>query len=151
MRHARFSRRSLVKGGAMLAASMTLPLGRVLAQAAAELPAIPIPPAITAAERLQRMAKARALMGKHGIGAIIVEAGPSLDHKSIWIRVRDDGGGIAPDLQDRVFEPWVTGKDAGTGLGLPIAKKLCEAHGGTLEVERTGPSGTSMLITLPDA
>ncbi|MGZ3456243.1 MAG: ATP-binding protein [Polyangiales bacterium] len=79
-----------------------------------------------------------------------LEAGPSLDHKSVWIRVRDDGPGIDPDMRERVFDPWVTGKDAGTGLGLPIAKKLCEAHGGTLEIESTGPNGTSMLITLPD-
>jgi Xaa-Pro dipeptidase len=59
---------------------MTLSLDRVLAQAAAELPSIPIPPPISTAERLQRLAKARALMAKHGIGAIIVEAGPSLDY-----------------------------------------------------------------------
>jgi Xaa-Pro dipeptidase len=59
---------------------MTLPIGRVAAQAAAELPSISIPSPITTAERLQRIAKARALMAQHGIGAIIVEAGPSLDY-----------------------------------------------------------------------
>jgi Xaa-Pro dipeptidase len=59
---------------------MTLPLGRVMAQAAAELPTIPIPPPISSAERLARLAKARALMGSHGIGAIIVEPGASLDY-----------------------------------------------------------------------
>jgi signal transduction histidine kinase len=65
------------------------------------------------------------------------------------VRVIDRGGGIDPAIGARVFDPWVTGKDAGTGLGLPIARKLCEAHGGTLEIERTGPDGTAMLITLP--
>jgi Xaa-Pro dipeptidase len=59
---------------------MTLPLERVFGQTAAELPTIPIPPPISTAERLQRLAKARALMAKHGIGSIIVEAGPSLDY-----------------------------------------------------------------------
>ena len=59
---------------------MTLPLGRVMAQAAAELPTIPIPPPISSAERLARLAKARALMASHGIGAIIVEPGASLDY-----------------------------------------------------------------------
>jgi Xaa-Pro dipeptidase len=73
-------RRSLLKGGAALAATMTLSLDRVVAQAAAELPSIPLPPPISTAERLKRLAKARALMSKHGIGAIIVEAGPSLDY-----------------------------------------------------------------------
>ncbi|MES2136234.1 MAG: aminopeptidase P family N-terminal domain-containing protein, partial [Pseudomonadota bacterium] len=80
MMHARIARRSLLGGGVALAASMTLPLGRVFAEASAELPAIPIPPPITSAERLQRVARARELMRKAGIGAVLVEAGPSLDY-----------------------------------------------------------------------
>jgi len=59
---------------------MTLPLERVLAQAADELPSIPIPPPIGSAERLQRIARAKALMARHGIDAIIVEPGASLDY-----------------------------------------------------------------------
>ncbi len=80
MIHARIDRRKLLAGGGALAASMTLPLGRVMAQAAAELPTIPIPPPITSAERLQRLAKARTLMQQNGIGSVIVESGPSLDY-----------------------------------------------------------------------
>ena len=57
-----------------------MPLSRLAAQAAVELPSIPIPPPIAQAERLQRLAKARALMARHGIGAIIVEPGASLDY-----------------------------------------------------------------------
>jgi Xaa-Pro dipeptidase len=80
MMHSLIGRRTLLTGGAALAASMTLPLARVFAQAAAELPTIPIPPAITTEERLRRITKARTLMRGHGIGAIIVESGPSLDY-----------------------------------------------------------------------
>jgi Xaa-Pro dipeptidase len=76
----RMARRSLLKGGAAVAAFGALPIERVFAQAAAELPSIPIPPPITTAERLQRIAKARALMAQQGIGSIVVEAGPSLDY-----------------------------------------------------------------------
>ena len=57
-----------------------MPLSRVLAQAAAELPSVAIPPPITTAERLQRLAKARGLMARNGIDAIIVEPGASLDY-----------------------------------------------------------------------
>ena len=64
----------------LAAAATTVPLGRVVAQAAAELPSIPIPEPISTAERLNRLAKARSLMQRHGIGAIIVESGPSLDY-----------------------------------------------------------------------
>jgi Xaa-Pro dipeptidase len=76
----RIPRRKVLQGAGALAAAMTLPIGRVIAEAAAELPSIPIPPPITSAERLQRIAKAKRLMRRHGIGAIIVESGPSLDY-----------------------------------------------------------------------
>lgn len=78
-----------------------------------------------------------------------VEAGRSLDGGAAWIRVADHGPGIDPSLREKLFEPWVTGKDAGTGLGLGIARKLCLAHGGSLEVEKTSSDGTAMLVTLP--
>ena len=80
MLHAPIRRRHLLQGAGALAAALTLPLERVMAQAADELPKIPIPPSIGQAERLQRIAKARALMSANGIGAIIVEPGASLDH-----------------------------------------------------------------------
>ena len=79
MMQSRVARRDLIKSGA-LAAAMTLPLGRVMAQAASELPAIPLPPPISAGERLQRLVRARELMRRNGIGAVLVESGPSLDY-----------------------------------------------------------------------
>lgn len=78
-----------------------------------------------------------------------IDGGTSLDGAAAWIRVADRGPGIAPSVRDRLFEPWVTGKDAGTGLGLGIARKLCAAHGGSLDVERTSAEGTAMLMTIP--
>jgi Xaa-Pro dipeptidase len=79
MLQARIGRRTLLQGGALVAA-MTLPIGRVMAQASAELPKIALPPPITTAERLQRLANARELMRRNRLDAIIVEAGPSLDY-----------------------------------------------------------------------
>ena len=73
-------RRTFLKTGGALGVSVMLPVERLAAQAAAELPTIPIPPPITTAERLQRVAKARSLMARHGIDAIIVEPGASLDY-----------------------------------------------------------------------
>ena len=73
-------RRNFFTGAGAFAATMTLPMSRVNAQAAAELKPIPIPPAITQAQRLSRLARARALMATNGIGAIIVEPGASLDY-----------------------------------------------------------------------
>jgi signal transduction histidine kinase len=78
-----------------------------------------------------------------------IEAGTSFDRNDVWMRVSDRGAGIDEELRERMFEPWVTTKASGNGLGMAIARKLCEAHGGRLELEKTGPNGTSMLVTLP--
>ena len=68
-----------MKNACALAATMTLPLDRVFAKAAAELPKIPLPPPISTEERVRRLARARELMQAAGIGAVLVESGPSLD------------------------------------------------------------------------
>jgi len=73
-------RRSFIMGAAATTAALTVPLQRVMAAAAEELKPIPSPPPISQAERLQRMAGARELMQKAGIGAVVVEAGSSLDY-----------------------------------------------------------------------
>jgi Xaa-Pro dipeptidase len=73
-------RRSFLSGAAAMSAAMALPLERLFAAAAEELAPIPIPAPISSAERLERISKARSLMAASGIGAIIIESGPSLDY-----------------------------------------------------------------------
>ena len=73
-------RRSFLTGAGAATAAMTLPFDPVTAAAAEALKPIPIPPPISSGERLERIAKAKRLMQQHGIGAIIVESGPSLDY-----------------------------------------------------------------------
>jgi len=73
-------RRSFLTGAAAATAAMTLPFDPATAAAAESLKPIPIPPPISSGERLERIAKAKRLMQQHGIGAIIVESGPSLDY-----------------------------------------------------------------------
>ena len=77
------SRRAMLGGGMALAAGALLGHGTsawAAVQGATELKPVPIPPPITAAERVARMRKARDLMRHHGIGAALVESGPSLDY-----------------------------------------------------------------------
>lgn len=64
------------------------------------------------------------------------------------IEIEDDGPGIAPELQDSVFYPLVTGRPDGTGLGLPLAQELLSRHGGLIEFE-TRPGQTIFLIRIP--
>ena len=73
-------RRSFLTGTAAFAAVMTVPMSRVIAAAAEALKPVTLPPSISQAERLQRMAKARQLMQQNGIGSVIVESGSSLDY-----------------------------------------------------------------------
>ncbi|MBL8920290.1 MAG: HAMP domain-containing histidine kinase [Myxococcaceae bacterium] len=70
------------------------------------------------------------------------------DHGAL--EVHDEGPGIAADLQARVFEPFFTTREKGTGLGLPLARKLVEANGGTLSLE-SQPGRTVFRLTVPRA
>ena len=63
--------------------------------------------------------------------------------------VEDTGQGIAPDLLPTIFEPYVTTKVKGMGLGLAIARKIVEGHGGRIDVASRSGKGTSFAITLP--
>jgi len=121
MMDARIARRTLLKTGAM-AAAMTLPLERVMAQAAAELPAIPLPPQISSAERMQRLRKARDLMRANGIGAVLVESGPSLDYLTgiqWWRSERLTGVVIPAEGEPIVVTPFFESPSIKEMLGVP--------------------------------
>ena len=65
--------------------------------------------------------------------------GPAPAPGQLLIDVHDDGPGIAPEVQAHLFEPFFTTEAQGTGLGLYIARELCEGNGARLEyVEDTG-------------
>jgi two-component system nitrogen regulation sensor histidine kinase NtrY len=65
------------------------------------------------------------------------------------VTVADTGSGMNPDVLDRIFEPHFSTKAAGTGLGLPITKKIVEDHGGTIRVRSEAGRGTTIFIELP--
>lgn len=67
------------------------------------------------------------------------------------IHVIDTGPGIAPDVLARIFQPYFTTRSGGSGLGLPTARRLIEAHGGRLEVESELGKGTDFAVVLPSA
>jgi len=80
-----------------------------------------------------------------------VEFETSVDDETLTIRVRDDGGGIPNGAVRTVFDPFFTtkGPGKGTGLGLFVSRGIIEGIGGILELERTGPDGTTFSIRLP--
>ncbi len=66
------------------------------------------------------------------------------------IRVADDGAGVPPDQLPRIFEPRFSTTTSGSGLGLPIVRRLVEGWGGTVDVESEVGRGTAATVTLPD-
>jgi len=72
------------------------------------------------------------------------------DQGSVRILIRDNGPGLTPEQKRRVFEPFFTTKAKGTGLGMAIAQRIVETHGGAISVEDEGP-GATILIVLPQA
>jgi signal transduction histidine kinase len=70
--------------------------------------------------------------------------------RCVEIFISDKGPGIPEHLRDRIFEPFVSfGKENGTGLGLTIAQKITEEHGGSLTLANSSPGGTTFKIVLP--
>lgn len=73
------------------------------------------------------------------------------DTGAAWvIRVSDTGPGLPPKAREYLFQPFQGGaRKGGSGLGLVIAQDLIRSHGGSLDLESTGPEGTIFVITLP--
>ena len=84
-------------------------------------------------------------MGGQGRIRVNVQGGES------WCLVAftDHGPGIPPDVRDKIFTPFFTTKARGSGLGLPTAKRLVEAHNGQILVECPAAGGTTVTVKLP--
>jgi len=88
-----------------------------------------------------------AAQAMNGTGAIRV--GIARDGGSWTISVADTGPGMPPEVKAKVFEPFFTTRSRGTGLGLPIARRVVEAHGGTIAVDTPASGGTVVSMSLP--
>jgi signal transduction histidine kinase len=78
-----------------------------------------------------------------------VEDGPA--GPGLVLAVEDDGPGLPPGLGDRIFEPFVSTKETGLGLGLSICRRIVESHGGTLTAADRPGGGAAFTVRLPAA
>jgi signal transduction histidine kinase len=78
-----------------------------------------------------------------------VQENPPETSPAIIVDVLDDGPGIPAELRDRIFNPFFTTKTTGSGLGLPIVRKIIDAHDGRIDVSSEPGSGTRFRVTLP--
>jgi signal transduction histidine kinase len=81
--------------------------------------------------------------------AIVLGQAPRGDAPFVMIDVSDTGGGIPAELAPRIFDSFLSGRPGGTGLGLAIAKRILESHHGDITLVATGPTGTTLRLSLP--
>lgn len=93
-------------------------------------------------------AKINGAHAMEGRGRIEV-AVDAVDATTCQIAFSDDGPGIPADVRDKIFTPFFTTKARGSGLGLPTAKRLVEAHNGEIVIDCPAAGGTTVVVRLP--
>ena len=111
----------------------------------ADLPALEVDPVRIRQVLLNLITNALRHTPAEGVVTVQVQPQP----QRMLIRVRDTGSGIAPEDLPRLFERFQKGSDSrGSGLGLPIARKLVLAHGGDIGIESAPGQGTEVTVSL---
>jgi two-component system sensor histidine kinase HydH len=77
------------------------------------------------------------------------ESAPPSGGRELVLRVEDEGGGLPPGLGERIFEPFVSTKETGLGLGLSICRRIVDAHGGRIGAEPRPAGGAVFTVRLP--
>jgi len=89
-----------------------------------------------------------AFAAQDGKGTVKVATG--VGKEGVWVSVSDAGAGVDAKVKENLFQPFVTTKPRGLGLGLALAKKLLAANGGSADYE-SGPKGSTFRLILPKA
>jgi signal transduction histidine kinase len=90
-----------------------------------------------------------AIEASHRGGKVTITV--TVEYAELMIIIKDSGTGMNKEMLDHLFEPFYTTKSGGTGLGMPIAKKIFEEHGGSLQISSKLESGTEATARLPSS
>jgi two-component system, NtrC family, sensor histidine kinase HydH len=96
---------------------------------------------------LNLLNNAREAVGEDGRIDVTIQS----DHESVIIEVADNGPGVAASDRNRIFEPFFSTKELGTGLGLPLVRRFIEEAGGTIEYVERDSGGACFRLTLQEA
>lgn len=78
-----------------------------------------------------------------------VALGENLAGSEIWLRISDNGLGMDEQTRERIFDPFFTSREEGTGLGLALCRKIVDEHGGRIEVDSEPGEGTEFVLSFP--
>ncbi|MBU0483313.1 MAG: sensor histidine kinase [Proteobacteria bacterium] len=78
-----------------------------------------------------------------------IEIEVRVEGKGLVVEIADNGPGVAPTERENIFKPFVSGKEQGTGLGLPISSKIVESYGGEIRLAESRLGGASFAVFLP--
>jgi len=81
-------------------------------------------------------------------GELEIISRPENGGGGVRIEIRDHGPGVPPELADRIFDPYCTGKPGGTGLGLALVKQTIEMHGGSIDLTETPGGGATFVVRM---
>ena len=83
-------------------------------------------------------------------GEVSLTATAKTDSGGVTVEIIDNGPGFHPDIKERLFKPFFTTKEGGTGLGLANVKKMVELHGGSVSAANRKNGGARFSVYLPE-
>lgn len=100
-------------------------------------------------EQVMRNIILNAVQAMQNGGVLTVSTRYNREEQTVMASFHDTGVGIPPEKLEEIFHPFVTTKTKGTGLGLPIVRKIMENHGGRVDVSSSAREGTTFRVTFP--
>jgi len=79
----------------------------------------------------------------------ILKISSSREKETVVIKVADSGEGVPDALREKIFEPFLTTKDEGSGIGLSLCQRIINEHGGTIKAHPSGLGGVEFKIEIP--
>jgi signal transduction histidine kinase len=108
-----------------------------------------LPPVLGHYDPLQRAFSNIVRNAVEACGAVgLVELAAAREDGGVRVEIRDHGPGVAPEVMDTLFDPYVTAKSGGTGLGLALARQTIELHQGSIALEPTPGGGATFVVRM---
>ena len=144
-------RRLVTEVGELLSSDIRLAQVDLTLNTAASLPPVHVDPVQIQQVLVNLIRNSIESMRKTDIPRQLEISAAAEGENSIRVSVRDTGSGLSDEIRERLFQPFITTRREGLGLGLAISKRIIEAHGGEISLGPASPAGLEVQFTLPIA